>query len=873
MVLVLYADGAAIHCGTYQRENGIDRGQGTRCYAFRRGLYPMAALAWKQGVPGVVTPYLGFRHRLYRKRSVNLEASRQFFIIKGRREFPYLRRSFSQQSILWISDMELPWIGYMRDGKRLFSLQWQQDELSRPALARGMVVAPKAGELFRITDTLLTKRSQALVGVSNGGPWIVMLHGLTISITVAVTSFLVAAKGAYAADTTLINLPLLGQSRDILRRCWPKFLQILSVFRDQGLLLSALLGLSAFFSMAETSITTLWPWKVRELAEKESEGGVFQMLRNDVSRFLTSILIGTTVANIAATALVTDAATALFGEAGVSAATGVMTVVILLLTEIAPKSIAVHNATEVARFVVRPVAWLSYVLYPVGRVVTALSMSMLKILGLKSSGEPFVTEEELKLMLRGAELSGAIEEEEQDMIENVLEIKDTYVQDVMTPLVDVVAIDASATLIVFRNLWIKHQYSRVPVFERRVDNIVGIAYAMDMLDFVEQTELLHSLTVGQITHKPAYFVPDSMSVWNLLREFQIRKVHMAIVLNEYGGSVGVVTLEDAVEEIVGEIFDENDSKEEIRRKTGYIIQRDDGVFDVDASTSIEDLVEALEVKIPEGPYHYETVSGFVCETFGYIPRTGENIIVMLEKSDPEDGSDFREGEADYQEDHKEKYQRYRLEVLAGNARKVGSVRFEYLNDSDKKDDGKVVTRVIPRLLRRQWEHNQHPKNTSLLHLDHLDGSEDKDSREAITPVLPHMSHQLEVSQCLVKDNESECVLHSFNHGSNEDLVSDGRVANSVATEHGDIDVPAEKHACNFDTNDASLGTLNETWKKHEIFLQKQEKKSKLICEAVLEGERQQKVDVNQREIEMETILHQGCKEQKEQGQTCDYNGT
>jgi CBS domain containing-hemolysin-like protein len=166
------------------------------------------------------------------------------------------------------------------------------------------------------------------------------------------------------------------------------------------------------------------------------------------------------VVNIGATAIVTEAATAMFGEAGVSAATGVMTVAILLLTEITPKSVAVHNATEVARFVVRPVAWLSLVLYPVGRIVTFLSMGMLQILGLKGRSEPYVTEDELKLMLRGAELSGAIAEDEQDMIENVLEIKDTHVREVMTPLVDVVAIDATATLIDFKNLWETHQYSR-----------------------------------------------------------------------------------------------------------------------------------------------------------------------------------------------------------------------------------------------------------------------------------------------------------------------------------------------------------------------------------------------------------------------------
>ncbi|KAL0399137.1 UNVERIFIED_CONTAM: putative DUF21 domain-containing protein, chloroplastic [Sesamum radiatum] len=484
-----------------------------------------------------------------------------------------------------------------------------------------------------------------------------------------------------------------------LRSSWPKVLQVLTVFKEQGLVLAALLGLSAFFSMAETSITTLWPWKVRELAEKESENGVFKMLRNDVTRFLTTILIGTTVVNIGATALVTEAATAIFGEAGVSAATGVMTVAILLLTEITPKSIAVHNATEVARFVVRPVAWLSLVLYPVGRVVTYLSMGMLKLLGLKGRSEPYVTEDELKLMLRGAELSGAIEEEEQDMIENVLEIKDTHVREVMTPLVDVVAIDASATLVDFHNSWVDHQYSRVPVFEERIDNIVGIAYAMDLLDYVQKGELLESSVVGDMAHKPAYFVPDSMSVWNLLREFRIRKVHMAVVLNEYGGTVGIVTLEDVVEEIVGEIFDENDSKEEIQKKTGYVVMRAEGIYDVDANTSIDQLSEDLNIKMPEG-HQYETVSGFVCEAFGYIPRTGETIKVVLERANRDDHDDYNGTESDRQ-DENEKTQIFKLEILAGNARKVSAVRFERINNDEASVESKDVTRLLTKVGKRK----------------------------------------------------------------------------------------------------------------------------------------------------------------------------
>lgn len=543
----------------------------------------------------------------------------------------------------------------------------------------------------------------------------VVLGAMVCGVLVLGCSRVFAVEGVVDAD-----YGVLGRTMVVLRGAWPKTLQLLRVFKDQGLILAALLGLSAFFSMAETSITTLWPWKVRELAEKESENGVFKMLRSDVTRFLTTILIGTTVVNIGATALVTEAATQIFGEAGITAATGVMTVAILLLTEITPKSLAVHNATEVARFVVRPVAWLSFILYPVGRVVTYLSMGMLKMLGLKGRSEPYVTEEELKLMLRGAELSGAIEEEEQDMIENVLEIKDTHVREVMTPLVDVVAIDASATLVDFHELWLTHQYSRVPVFEQRVDNIVGVAYAMDLLDYLQKGEILESSIVGDMAHKPAYFVPDSMSVWNLLREFRIRKVHMAVVLNEYGGTVGIVTLEDVVEEIVGEIFDENDSKEEIQKKTGYVVMKGEGIFDVDANTSIDQLSEDLNIKMPEG-HQYETVSGFICEVFGYIPRTGESIKVVLENQ--EENEEYTEQESDRQE-QKEKQHIFKLEILAGNARKVSAVRFERINNDDAALETKEVTRLVPKIMKRKWSDGEDSDSADDKDSDSADNDED-----------------------------------------------------------------------------------------------------------------------------------------------------
>lgn len=176
-------------------------------------------------------------------------------------------------------------------------------------------------------------------------------RGIILAATVCVVLVFGCPQVFAAEGVVKAGYGVIGKSILLLKSTWPTVLQVLRLFKEQGLLLALLLGLSAFFSLAKTSITTLWPWKVRELAEKETENGVFRLLRSDVTRFLTTILIGTTVVNFAATALVTEAATAAFGEAGVSAATGVMTVAILLLTEITPKSIAVHNATEVARFV------------------------------------------------------------------------------------------------------------------------------------------------------------------------------------------------------------------------------------------------------------------------------------------------------------------------------------------------------------------------------------------------------------------------------------------------------------------------------------------------------------------------------------------
>ena len=372
-----------------------------------------------------------------------------------------------------------------------------------------------------------------------------------------------------------------------------------------------LFALSAFFSASETAITTLWPWKVKELAEEEN--GPFSLLERDITRFLTTILVGNNLVNIAATALVTDLATKTFGDAGVGIATGVMTFLVLFFGEITPKSLAVHHADRIARVVVKPIYWLSILLYPIGRFFTWASTLILRALGLEPRHEPLVTEDELRLILAGAERSGAIEAVEEDMIQGVLELGETQVKEIMVPRVEIVAVQADASLREFLDLVREHRFSRYPIYEENIDHIIGIALIKDLLDYVDDGRL-DEVRVRSIAHE-AYFVPENMPVWNLLRELRKRKMHMAIVVDEFGGTAGLVTLEDIIEEIFGEIYDETDELEQDIKELA------DGAYLIDAQTPLDDVAEALKTEFPDG--EYETLSGFLYDRFGYIPKEGE----------------------------------------------------------------------------------------------------------------------------------------------------------------------------------------------------------------------------------------------------------
>ncbi|GAB5366195.1 hypothetical protein AAMO2058_001124000 [Amorphochlora amoebiformis] len=438
---------------------------------------------------------------------------------------------------------------------------------------------------------------------------------------------------------------------------------------------ATLLSLSAFFSLSETAITTLWPWKIRELAMQEGRDSPFYAIRQDISRLLTSILIGNTFANIAATAILTQ----MFqGGPGL----GISAAVILLLCEIMPKAIAVRHPVPVARLVVYPLSLIALILYPLGKFCTYLAGKLLKLFGVRETKMPIVSELELRMVLSGAENSGEVTNAEADMVENVLELGNIAVEKVMTPLVDVTAVDVNASLMEMWRLWKTYQYSRVPVFSKRVDNIVGIAFSRDLVNFIDRPDIMEEAKVTEVMEAPPLYVPESMTVKNLLQEFQQRNLHIAFVVNEYGGVVGLVTMEDALEEIVGEIFDETDTM----GTESKIKARNTGVWDVGAETSIDELAEVMGVEFPEEKA-YETVAGFVLDQLGAIPQPGAAFNVTLPLNmDKIDMAEAEEGE----EDSYEKEEIFRVLVVKADPRSVQQVRIESVKHASLATKAKEV---------------------------------------------------------------------------------------------------------------------------------------------------------------------------------------
>lgn len=378
---------------------------------------------------------------------------------------------------------------------------------------------------------------------------------------------------------------------------------------EQIVVLIVLLLLSGFFSSAETALFSISKNKATYLAKDLSYLNLLiKRMKDDPHCLLSTILIGNNLVNVGASALATALTIKLVDNNAVGIATGVMTFLILIFGEIFPKSIATRNNIFIARLVIIPLYWLSILFKPVIYVLNFIP----KITG-KIKIRQHVTEEELMTFVEAVEEDGGIEEEEKELIENIFEFDDTSASEIMTPRADMFVINVDEELDLQKI--INSGFTRIPVIEGDIDHVIGILNIKDL--FMHQVTSTGVPDVRKIMGVP-YFVPENKKLDNLLQQFKKRKKHIAIVVDEYGGVSGLITLEDALEEIVGEIVDETDKFEP------HIVNLKKDEWRVLGKSEIDEVNDKLQMNIPDSK-EYDTFSGYVLDQIGRIPQEKEEI--------------------------------------------------------------------------------------------------------------------------------------------------------------------------------------------------------------------------------------------------------
>ncbi|RKD34790.1 hemolysin [Thermohalobacter berrensis] len=415
-------------------------------------------------------------------------------------------------------------------------------------------------------------------------------------------------------------------------------------------ILLVLLILSGVFSSSETALTSMDIIRLKKLEEDDKKAAkILKRIKKKMNTMLATILIGNNLVNIAATAIMTELIVEIFkGKGSTLIATGIMTVLILIFGEVTPKTFANQNPEKVSAKVGYTLEKLSILFKPIIFILNKITSITIKIMGGDmSKNEPFITEEDLKSLMDVGEEEGVLKHQEKEMIEGVFEIDDIDVTEVMVPRIDIVAISEDATIEEALDLIIRFGHSRIPVFEDTIDNIIGILYAKDILPyFFTKRDKITNKTIRELMRQ-AYYVPETKKVSQLLKEFQHNKIHMAIVLDEYGGTEGLVTIEDILEEIVGDILDEFDNEIDLieKKKTGEYL--------VKAEISLEEINEQLNLDLPEEDF--ESLGGFVFSTLGRVPIKGDFI----------------------------KYRGYKMIVTSVVNRRIKQIKIEKIEESKK----------------------------------------------------------------------------------------------------------------------------------------------------------------------------------------------
>ena len=371
---------------------------------------------------------------------------------------------------------------------------------------------------------------------------------------------------------------------------------------------------SALASGTETALTSVGRLRVRHLAEEGSKAAaILQRLQADPNRFLSTVLVLNTVALIVASSMTTlltvEYMPVKWGFWGDLATALLLSVFLLIFAEVTPKSLAIRQAERIALLTAGPVLWLSRVLAPVLWFITRVAVA---ITGGRAARAPYLSEQELLTILAISEEQGVIEEEEREMIHGIIEIGDTAVREVMVPRLDINAVPVTAALKDIADLYRQYKHTRMPVYESDIDHIKGLIHIKDLLLYYVGGR--SDFSVAKAMRK-IEFVPESRKVDEALHDMQTKKVHMMIVVDEYGGTSGLITLEDLLEEIVGEIRDEYDQGEEEPLR---LLNETEAV--VDARFSMEELNDRLSLGVAESD-DYDSVGGYVYATVG-IPEKG-----------------------------------------------------------------------------------------------------------------------------------------------------------------------------------------------------------------------------------------------------------
>ena len=390
--------------------------------------------------------------------------------------------------------------------------------------------------------------------------------------------------------------------------------------------LGLLLLCSALLTGAEAAYFSLGRARLKQLAEdQQDENPALIPLLKQPHELLVTLLVGITVVNIGASALAAAIAERLLGPSGLAVAIPAMVLLLSVFGEVLPMTVAVEHPERVSAWVTRPVAWLSLALAPVRAALGALTALTLRLVGSERMGQPELTQEELRTLVDVGTREGVVERTEREMIHGVFELENTLVREVMVPRLDMFCLDVTTRPESILDQLRENLHSRVPVFEGTVDQIIGVLYTKDLLP------LLRGLPPGfdlRARLHPPYFVPESKRADALLREFQAKKLHLAIVVDEYGGTAGLVAMEDLLEELVGEIRDEFDEEERLIQPVG------ERAFRVSGRLPIGELTAATGLQVPGEAF--DTVGGWVLDLFGRVPHKGErkatgDAVVTVEK--------------------------------------------------------------------------------------------------------------------------------------------------------------------------------------------------------------------------------------------------